>query len=301
MSEPPENAKGAAPKNRAQRKTLAKAFDDAGIVKASGCDDLEVITLDESSDFIRLEKVIKHGLDTFVEVGNALAEIRDRRLYRCEYKTFDAYCREKWNIGRTYAHRIMAAAETVEMLPMGNKPTSERQARPLTKIPAEKRVEAWQRAVERADGGQPTAADVEAVVEEVVVVPATVTPRVVIDAAERIWAVAKGHLDKITKGDVSRIKVLQKAITYCRQRLKTEGDSKIDFSDGLACTEIGEACKIKDRAARRNTLLRLAAFAVLNATDQFTPGMILRNVDATAEELKTLADKLDGVARGGAK
>jgi hypothetical protein len=35
MSAPPENAKGAAPKDRAQRKTLAKAFDDAGIVKSS--------------------------------------------------------------------------------------------------------------------------------------------------------------------------------------------------------------------------------------------------------------------------
>ncbi len=36
MSEPPENAKGAAPKDRAQRKRLAKAFDSASSVKASG-------------------------------------------------------------------------------------------------------------------------------------------------------------------------------------------------------------------------------------------------------------------------
>ena len=34
MSEPPENAKGAAPKDRARCKTLTKAFDDAGNVKA---------------------------------------------------------------------------------------------------------------------------------------------------------------------------------------------------------------------------------------------------------------------------
>ena len=38
MSEPPENAKGAAPKDRARCKTLTEAFDDAGSVKA---DDLE--------------------------------------------------------------------------------------------------------------------------------------------------------------------------------------------------------------------------------------------------------------------
>ena len=36
MSEPPENAKGAAPKDRARCKTLTEAFDDAGNVKASG-------------------------------------------------------------------------------------------------------------------------------------------------------------------------------------------------------------------------------------------------------------------------
>ena len=34
MSEPPENAKGAAPKDRARCKTLTEAFDDAGNVKA---------------------------------------------------------------------------------------------------------------------------------------------------------------------------------------------------------------------------------------------------------------------------
>ena len=38
MSAPPMNAKGAAPKDRAQRKTLAREFADAGNVKA---DDLE--------------------------------------------------------------------------------------------------------------------------------------------------------------------------------------------------------------------------------------------------------------------
>jgi hypothetical protein len=47
------------------------------------------------------------------------------------------------------------------------------------------------------------------------------TPRVKIDAAERIWAVAKGHLDKITKGDVSRERVLLQVIAYCQERIKT--------------------------------------------------------------------------------
>jgi hypothetical protein len=51
--------------------------------------------------------------------------------------------------------------------------------------------------------------------------PAQPTPRVKIDAAERIWAVAKGHLDKITKGDVSRERVLLQVIAYCQERIRT--------------------------------------------------------------------------------
>lgn len=51
MSAPPENAKGAAPKDRAQRKTLAKAFDDAGIVKASGREEKPLV--DRMSEIVR--------------------------------------------------------------------------------------------------------------------------------------------------------------------------------------------------------------------------------------------------------
>ena len=41
MSEPPENAKGATPRSRARCKTLTKAFDDAGSVKASGREEIK--------------------------------------------------------------------------------------------------------------------------------------------------------------------------------------------------------------------------------------------------------------------
>jgi hypothetical protein len=183
------------------------------IVKA----ELEDITIEESSDFIRLEKIIERGLATFHEVGNALMEICDRRLYRIEHRTFEAYCRDKWKMGRTYAHRLMNGAATCEMLPAGNKPVTERQVRPLAKLPPEKRPEAWQRAVDRAEGGQPTAADVEAAVEKVVHAPSG-RPVVKIDAADRIWAVAKGHLDKIINDDVSLVRVLDEVIAYCESR-----------------------------------------------------------------------------------
>lgn len=126
----------------------------------------EAITLQESSDLVRLEKTIAQGLQTFVEVGEALAEIRDRRLYRIEHKSFDAYLETKWKISRSRASRLIQAADVVKLLRTGNKPTTERQARPLTKLPAEKRAEAWQRAVEASPTGTPTARAVAAVVAQ---------------------------------------------------------------------------------------------------------------------------------------
>jgi len=195
-----------------------------------------IITLDESRDLTHLENIIERGLDTFVEVGKALAEIRDRRLYRIEHKTFEAYCRDKWNMGRAYAHRLMVAAETVEMLPMGDKPQSERQTRPLTKLPKEKRAEAWQKAVEASPTGQPTPKEVEAAVQSAEVTPkpeqSPVAPRVKIDAADRIWAVAKGHLDKIIDKDESLDRVLDEVIAYCEKRKSASSVRRLKKCEG---------------------------------------------------------------------
>jgi hypothetical protein len=89
------------------------------------------------------EKTIETGRKTFVEVGLALAEIRDSRLYRSDHATFEEYCRTKWGWDRTYCHRIIEASKVVKLLPIGNTAavTSESQARELAKVEPEKRVE----------------------------------------------------------------------------------------------------------------------------------------------------------------
>lgn len=65
---------------------------------------------------LRLEEVIERGLKTFIEVGKALQEIRDSRLYLHGYSTFDAYCRDRWGWDRVNAHRYVEAAVVVEAL-----------------------------------------------------------------------------------------------------------------------------------------------------------------------------------------
>lgn len=121
----------------------------------------------EHSRLAELESTIARGLQTFVDVGTALLEIRDGRLYRQEYGTFEGYCQDKWGFSRSRAHRLIDAAEVANnLLPIGNIPQNEAQARPLTALPPAEQAAAWQRAVETAPAGKITAAHVRAVVDE---------------------------------------------------------------------------------------------------------------------------------------
>lgn len=115
-----------------------------------------------------LEAVVEGGLRTFVEVGEALLAIRDRRLYREQgFDTFETYCRERWRWGRNYVNKQIAAAEVVrELGTVVPKPEAERQVRELVRAPVEERQQIWDQAVEEAQGKQPTAINLAALVRE---------------------------------------------------------------------------------------------------------------------------------------
>lgn len=124
------------------------------------------LTKSEAADLARLESVVDAGLQTFVEVGLALAEIRDSRLYRESHGDFDTYCRERWGWSKTQSNRLIGAASVVETMktdsaPMGVIPTNERQARELIPVPAEKRGEVMQEAAKIAAPKPPSARDVK--------------------------------------------------------------------------------------------------------------------------------------------
>lgn len=107
------------------------------------------------------EEVIERGLATFVDVGMALLEVRDSRLYRLAYPTFEAYCEARWNMSRSRAHRLIEAAGVASnLLPTGNIPANERTARELARLEPAAQREVWQAAVESAPDGKITAAHV---------------------------------------------------------------------------------------------------------------------------------------------
>ncbi len=126
------------------------------------------------SDFVELgdcEKVIEKGLSTFIEVGNALLVIRDKKLYRADYGTFEDYCQKKWSISDRRARQLIDATETVVNVKSGTivpvLPQVESQARPLTSLNSSQQITAWEKAVSHAKSSQPTAKEVQQAVNEV--------------------------------------------------------------------------------------------------------------------------------------
>lgn len=89
-----------------------------------------------------LERTIGKTQGSFIACGNALAEIRDSKLYRSTHKTFEAYCSDVWGWSRQRAYQLIDAAELRAALPEKCQPglTNEKQLRALKSVPKEKRA-----------------------------------------------------------------------------------------------------------------------------------------------------------------
>ena len=63
---------------------------------------------------------IADGIKTCFDVGLALTEIRDDKLYREEFDTFEEFCKQTFQLERAHAYRMIEAAE-IKMSPIGDK------------------------------------------------------------------------------------------------------------------------------------------------------------------------------------
>jgi hypothetical protein len=125
----------------------------------------------EERDLGRMESTIAANLAAFFQVGFALMEIKRRRLYRAEFRSFEEYCRTRWEFNRAHAYRLIGAAEVCKSLsPIGDIPLPENecQIRPLIGLAPSTATKAWKRACEAAgSNGRITGALVHKAVGEV--------------------------------------------------------------------------------------------------------------------------------------
>lgn len=122
------------------------------------------LTASEKSRLAACERIITNHLQTYREAGAALAEIRDKRYYRTQFSTFEVYCHVKWEMTKSQANRLIAAAKTVETLAKNLEQKSPRIAevvkhlpesavRPLTGLKPQQQVKAMEKATKAAPGG----------------------------------------------------------------------------------------------------------------------------------------------------
>jgi hypothetical protein len=179
---------------------LAKVSElsQAGVTRAAAAV-LEELTPDEEWERTRLELRVERA---FYEAGKALAELRDKRLYRSTHKTFEEYCRDRFGFSRRHPYRLMDAATVVDNLcPNGTQeslvanrtyvlPTSERQVRDLVSLEPEQQREIWQKAVEIAEGKVPSGKIVKGIVAQIKERP----------IAQELLPYSKGEVVKICRG-----------------------------------------------------------------------------------------------------
>lgn len=136
--------------------------------------EIRELTEEEQSLRFQLESQVERA---FLSAGQALMELRDRRLYRSTHRTFEEYCRDRFNYSRDAAYLKISATVVYENLqkflptigrqiPM---PTNERQLRFLAKAELEPAVQAdvWQQAVQQAGNKIPSGRIVKDVVDKI--------------------------------------------------------------------------------------------------------------------------------------
>ena len=125
---------------------------------------IETLTVEEASEFAKLDKTIKAGASAFLSVGKALVRMHEGKLYRAKFKTFQEYA-ESRGLSRRAAYRMLEAVQMTMALADENVPTLAQKALvksnentfvELAKVPKADRPKVLAAAVE-ATGGKLTA------------------------------------------------------------------------------------------------------------------------------------------------
>jgi hypothetical protein len=129
------------------------------------------------------EKIFTTVQGFYVEIGQTLSEIQEKRLYKSTHRSFAEYSREVLDMAKQSAYQYIQAYGVVKNLSTmvdenelesvrhgGQKtlpfPQNERQARALVGLAPEEQREVWQETIATAENGKVTAAHVRKTVRE---------------------------------------------------------------------------------------------------------------------------------------
>jgi hypothetical protein len=140
--------------------------------------DTNTLSAKERKDLSQCEQVIEQGQTQFVKVGEALQRIRDKKLYRENYRTFDAYLAKRWGFGRIFALNQIDSSGVVANLVKKKlpAPTDEATARAVGRFSKRDQAKVWKKALKLARQNQPNSAHVrQAAIDLGLIKPAQTT------------------------------------------------------------------------------------------------------------------------------
>lgn len=100
-----------------------------------------------TSRLTQLEGVIDANQRNFYQIGKALKQIRNERLFKdLLFDRFETYVKQRWDMSRSQAYRLIEASAVVDNLsPIGDGalPANESQARALARYKKEEQRKIW--------------------------------------------------------------------------------------------------------------------------------------------------------------
>lgn len=143
------------------------------------------------SRLARLETIIQSHRRQFYPSGQALKQIRDERLYRdLLFDNFEAYVRQRWEMNRSHAYRLIQAACVVDnLLPIGDGilPQNESQARVLAHLSKDEQRRLWRGFI--SSGLALNAANIRKFIRSQKMAPAVKKPK----AAQLVEVIGAGY------------------------------------------------------------------------------------------------------------
>lgn len=211
----------------------------------------KTLTSDERQSLAQCEAAVDTLKWAFWLAGKALQIIRDSRLYRAEYDTFEDYCWTRWGMKANYAGKLIRTWQVAEALfdlasndsvPIGTPRLSLEQAKKANQ------AQVWELVPVRETWD----------VEEAVFVYATVAASDVPVTAE----VLRGAVDALPKGEEFDKKAATEAIQSFLDRWGGEKDEEVDVAaraeKAVSSSWVRRLAR-KDRAAAERYLDALEA------------------------------------------
>lgn len=130
---------------------------------------LDLLSEMEMAELMACEAVIANDWENEVQVGMALIQVRDNKLWRNDYRDFKAYYRVRWAFSHTKVYRLVSAVGIYKNLVQMKdvpKPESEASLRPLIPLTPEQAQQVWQKAAALASGNPITERLVRRAVKE---------------------------------------------------------------------------------------------------------------------------------------